>query len=1092
MKDLISEKQNLFQRSVNIVSDIDNLEILNSFLPSITGNNTLLEFCANLTKGQGAFTWTGAYGSGKSTLAVILLSLLRQKKSQIYKTAINTVSDDVLVAIDKCFAKFSNRTLIPLVGPKGNLDQILRAKLKDAFPDADLNGNLVDVFERITKAQQIFLVIDELGKYLEDAARNNNDIFILQELAELASRSGGNFILLGILHQSFSEYTQNFDKQVRDEWQKIQGRFLDIPINITLGEQISLISAALDESETNWSQNDPYLFISNVIDEIKGRERWVDHDTLLRMYPLNPISAMLIASISKKSFSQNQRTLFSFLNSFESLGYQRYLQEMVSIENANYSPDLLWDYLSLNFENQIINSPDGQSWLIARDCLSRLEATQHSSLEIKCLKTLGALQIFGDSVLLKTNIETIQASIVFENVKLLNEAMEGLAKKKIVFYKEVTQTFHLSEATDFDLEEEIKPFQIKTLPDTSVLQTLLKLRPIVGKRHYIETGNLRWLDISLIPLEELLKKQETFLTPTLYIVLGDKNDKRQANSSKIKSIIKGAEYPVVVAYPKHSEILGKNILRLFSLRQLKRENTVITYDKVARRIVDEEISYLESSIEADIEKSLSFSDWHFSRANNRLATKVVSIPTLNTSISELFDLYFNLSPRIKNELANKSVPSPVANMAMKALMLKCYHEEGKRDLDLDLTKMPPEKTIYNAVIKNFGLYTAAIIDQPLIERMVKYKFLEPKKNEKSGALYEMWRVAFDFLKEKKECNITDIIDLWMKPPFGIKAGISPLLVFLFFINKRKELYLYQDGLFLTDINEITIDFIIKHPSKFSFKFVDYNQAEETYRWIALAVSTQLNKPVKAKPLEIGQALVTFLRYDCAGFTSSTKKLSAKSLKLRNDINSATDPIDLIDNKISKDFDQKSLKKALDEINNVYWLQIKTFQKTFIKELGLRKEKNPASVIRTRAASILGKTGNLVLEPFLRNISVLDDDFLNFEGVLQIALKKPPKDMIDLDLDKGQTDLKYLIYEFKKAELFVKVDGRKRQSANLSIIYGTKDTETTQREFSLSKEEQKEVNSLLSELLSWKKEGVSDEVIVGTLAKYLERTKNDTT
>ena len=102
--------------------------------------------------------------------------------------------------------------------------------------------------------------------------------------------------------------------------------------------------------------------------------------------------------------------------------------------------------------------------------------------------------------------------------------MEGLAKKKIVFYKEVTQTFHLSEATDFDLEE-IKPFQIKTLPDSSVLQTLLKLRPIVGKRHYIETGNLRWLDISLIPLEELLKKQETFLTPTLYIVLEDRKAK---------------------------------------------------------------------------------------------------------------------------------------------------------------------------------------------------------------------------------------------------------------------------------------------------------------------------------------------------------------------------------------------------------------------------------------------------------------------------------------------------------------------------------------------------------------------------------------
>ena len=79
MKDLANETQKVFQRSVNIVSDVDNLEILNSFLPSTTGNNTLLEFCSNINKGQGAFTWTGAYGSGKSTLAVILLSLLRQK-----------------------------------------------------------------------------------------------------------------------------------------------------------------------------------------------------------------------------------------------------------------------------------------------------------------------------------------------------------------------------------------------------------------------------------------------------------------------------------------------------------------------------------------------------------------------------------------------------------------------------------------------------------------------------------------------------------------------------------------------------------------------------------------------------------------------------------------------------------------------------------------------------------------------------------------------------------------------------------------------------------------------------------------------------
>ena len=66
-------------------------------------------------------------------------------------------------------------------------------------------------------------------------------------------------------------------------------------------------------------------------------------------------------------------------------------------------------------------------------------------------------------------------------------------------------------------------------------------------------------------------------------------------------------------------------------------------------------------------------------------------------------------------------------------------------------------------------------------------------------------------------------------------------------------------------------------------------------------------------------------------------------------------------------------------------------------------------------------------------------------------------MIDLDLDTNGP--KILNHEFKKAELFVKVDDGK-DSASLSIIYGTKDTKTTQREFSLSKKRRKEASGLL--------------------------------
>ena len=48
----------------------------------------------------------------------------------------------------------------------------------------------------------------------------------------------------------------------------------------------------------------------------------------------------------------------------------------------------------------------------------------------------------------------------------------------------------------------------------------------------------------------------------------------------------------------------------------------------------------------------------------------------------------------------------------------------------------------------FELYTTAIVDQPLFESTVSYEFLEPKKTGRSKALYEMWKVAIDFVKEK--------------------------------------------------------------------------------------------------------------------------------------------------------------------------------------------------------------------------------------------------------------------------------------------------------------------------------------------------------
>ena len=74
----------------------------------------------------------------------------------------------------------------------------------------------------------------------------HQDIYLLQQLAEAASRSGETpFIVLGLLHQGFSAYTDHLNTASKQEWEKVAGRFEEIVFNQPLDQVVLLLSAAL-------------------------------------------------------------------------------------------------------------------------------------------------------------------------------------------------------------------------------------------------------------------------------------------------------------------------------------------------------------------------------------------------------------------------------------------------------------------------------------------------------------------------------------------------------------------------------------------------------------------------------------------------------------------------------------------------------------------------------------------------------------------------------------------------------------------------------------------------------------------------------
>ena len=207
--------------------------------------------------GQGAFTWTGPYGSGKSSL-VVALSALLHGESAIRSEAGSLIGRDTAKAVWEAFPpRTKGWHILPVVGRRDHPERLIREaietqrlmkwKRRASWIGKPVLALLSDIAARDPQSSGGLMVfIDEMGKVLEGATRDGSDVYFLQQLAEMASRSKGRLIVVGILHQAFEEYAHRLSREMREEWSKIQGRFVDLPVNTAADEQVGLLGRAIE------------------------------------------------------------------------------------------------------------------------------------------------------------------------------------------------------------------------------------------------------------------------------------------------------------------------------------------------------------------------------------------------------------------------------------------------------------------------------------------------------------------------------------------------------------------------------------------------------------------------------------------------------------------------------------------------------------------------------------------------------------------------------------------------------------------------------------------------------------------------------
>lgn len=1049
-----------FCRSINLNQDLGDADILSGFICPSSSEMAIQNIAENVSStGQSAFTWTGPYGSGKSSLA-LFLSALMGKDSKLRSMAQSIIKEKTKENFYNKISVTNGWDILPIVGDiKDPSDLIKEAIFKKTGKKSS------DIFEDIKslsdKSDGLLIFIDEMGKCLESAAKGIGDVYLFQQLAEFVSRSKGKIIFVGILHQSFAEYARYLPHTLRDEWQKIQGRFVDTPINTAGEEQIELISRAISYKHKPQSIINMVKKTVNTISKNKLiTSKQELSEALIKCWPISPVVVSLLAQISKKRFGQNQRSIFSFLSSGEPKAFRDFINSTEFNDNNLYMPEDLFDYLKFNLESSILSSSDSKIWNTATDVLARSQAKGASLEHINILKTIALIDIFNGTSGLIANEDLLKA--IYPNVNIKN-ILNDLSSWSVIIFKKHLNSYSIFEGSDFDIEAAIQE-AYSSIPTLEIqkLADIANFKPIIAKRHYHKFGCMRWLDILLTPIdgyEEFLNKEHNpGKSVGFFSIFLPQSLNEVEKAKKIIQQHKQCSFPVFMTIAQNNQIINEYLKELLALEWIQKNKNELAGDRIARLEVENRRLVIISSLECQLNDILTSSIWY--KDGKKIG--IIKQNEFSVFASNVCDDVYSNTPEIKSELVNRTKPSGSANSALNILLKDMVLQDGEPLLGI--TGFTPERGLFNILLQETKIY---------VEDNNVWSFKTPTDKK----LNILWEYTDELFKRaNKAINLSEVYNHWSNPPFGIKAGLHNFFALAYMMSRRNQIAVYRDGSYIPEINDLLVDYLIKNHKSISLKLVE---AEDYTSHILPAIAQLLNSlqeqnqiPLTSTPLIIARKLVNIIDR-LPPWVLKTKTLSKNATKFREIVKSANDPHRLLFEDIEKVFGDdnekedksaviiRNMKETMEELLGIYPATMKNIALLLTNELDVPMA-TPTQLerLRERAKNIKGVSGNFRVDAFASRISTFSSTLNDIAGIISLANNKPPHDWIDLDIENAKKEILNLCTEFKKAELYTKVKNRPSSRQAVAFIAGIGGkAEVIQGEFDLLTDMQDEVLTL---------------------------------
>lgn len=1033
-----------YQKSVRLTDDLENTDALGGYVCLETAKKLLFTMSQQiLNTNQRAFTWTGPFGSGKSSLALALANLLVKEK-----LCDNIAELSLVDGFQDAFPKDRKGWLVvPVVGSRSSSVSVI-SQAVEAHTGEPISSQeaLFSTLESLSLSNDgLLLIVDEMGKLLEGAELQGDDIYFFQELAEFVSRAKGRIVLVGILHQSFRQYAkhQNFSERVQHEWEKVQGRFSDIPLVTSSDETIELIGKAVKcDSAIN---NNAYRVCSDVANFIKTKRYSISdnfHELLQECWPIHPVTAMMLGPASKKQYGQNERSVFGFLSSLETFGFQFFLNRTETNSFESYKPDMYWGYLKENLEPSIVASMDSQRWVLANTSVER-SIQKGKELHVSLTKSIAVIDLFknGTGLCASTSIlETLYPE--YSDIEIQN-ALNDLESWKIVIFRRFNDAWSVFEGSDFDFNEALRKELGKGNFDLDNVEKHVRLHPVVAKKHLHLTGALRWMKISFIDSISLGKKITSFEPNQSefgqFLLLLDQDEL----SESVLKLLERDESNSVVGIPHNRAEIYDLIQEISALDKIG-SHQELSGDSVARKELLERRRVSVERIKHAVSISMVSANWYHHQAIDGECSHNIS-----QLCSNIADNIYAQTPKISSELVNRDVLSSNSVKARRTLLYRMLESESVENLGME--GYPAEKGLYLTCLK------ATKIHQ-FNSKKNQWSFSKP---EADSTISFLWEEAMKLINSAdRRLNVSIIYDLWRKPPFGVKEGLLPVLFWAFYFANKSKLGLYKEQYYVPDVDEVMLDESLQNIAKFELQGIEITKEREFLLKGVSDVLRNLNYKVaeQASPLEAARALVSLVRR-LPNWTRSSRGFSKETLKLRDELGRASDPHKVIFHDITSiyctdDIDELlvKLQSSLKDLVSAYPRLLDDLSALLFKEL----DEDNVERLNERALVIKDKASTLVDNAFISRISNFDNSEYALKNVLGAIVEKKTEDWTDFDVTAAKNLIAEFSTRFRKLETLAHIHGLDNQRESVALVYATPRKGLIETNVELDKKRQSEL------------------------------------